>query len=108
MSTSIEDVSAEQLARLLHHYHHALPSAPPVEDGCEGDNSWEEVPTQEKQRLVAAARLALFELASSDSHSKESRRYFAKPGQAEMGVLIVWHFYNFFMNSLGRVYDPAV
>ena len=65
---SIQEVSAEQLAELLHHYHQALGP----------DFSGESKP------LVAAARLALLELRSM-AKEKDSRRYFAKPGQAEWG-----------------------
>lgn len=81
---SIQEVSAEQLAELFHHYHQAL--APDF--GAAGNSqseSWKDVPQQEKSRMVAAARLALLELhASIDSHN-DSSRYFAKPGEAEWG-----------------------
>jgi len=43
------------------------------------------VPQQEKNRLVAAARLALMDLASTAKEREDSRRYFAKPGEAEWG-----------------------
>ena len=35
--------------------------------------------------MVAAARLALLELSSTAKEREDSRRYFAKPGQAEWG-----------------------
>lgn len=73
---SIEEVSAEQLAELFHHYHQALGPS---------ESSWEQVPQQEKSRLVAAAHLALAELASTSRERENSRRYFAKPGEAEWG-----------------------
>jgi hypothetical protein len=79
---SIQEVSPEQLAELFHHYHRALgpdfgcPGAP-------GAESWEEMPQQEKSCLIAAARLAVLELAASGQEN--SRRYFAKPGEAEWG-----------------------
>jgi hypothetical protein len=47
--------------------------------------TWEQVPQPEKGRLVAAARLALLELASTASEREDSKRYFAKPGEAEWG-----------------------
>lgn len=81
---SIQEVSAEQLAKLLHHYHHALGP----DFGCASDpltEPWERVPQQEKRRLVAAARLALLELNSTATEREDSRRYFAKPGEAEWG-----------------------
>jgi hypothetical protein len=81
---SIQEVSAEQLAELFHHYHQAL--GPDV--GCANKpiaEAWEQVPQQEKSRMVAAAHLALLELVSTAREREDSRRYFAKPGQAEWG-----------------------
>ena len=81
---SIQEVSAEQLAELFHHYHQAL--GPDV-GGANRPiaEAWEQVPQQEKSRLVAATRLALLELTSTAREREDSRRYFAKPGQAEWG-----------------------
>jgi hypothetical protein len=79
---SIQEVSPEQLAELLYHYQQAL--APDF--GCPGTpgaEAWEEMPQQEKSRLIAAARLAVSELAAGGQ--EHSRRYFAKPGEAEWG-----------------------
>jgi len=85
MATSIQDVSAERLARLFHHDQQRL--CPPTDcgKGSECGESWEDVPAQEKKRLVTAAGLALMELNLLDPDSKASRRYFAKPGEAEWG-----------------------
>jgi hypothetical protein len=80
---SIQEVTPERLAELFHHYHQAL--AP--DSGCattSNPEAWERVPQPEKNRLVAAARLALLELTSTQSDG-DSRRYFAKPGEAEWG-----------------------
>jgi hypothetical protein len=81
---SIHELAPEQLAQLFHHYHHAL--AP---DFCCGERvsseTWDQVPAQEKNRLVAAARLALLELSAIAREEEDSRRYFAKPGNAEWG-----------------------
>jgi hypothetical protein len=79
---SIQEVSAEQLAELLHHYHQALGP----DFGCASKPNaepWEQIPQQEKIRLVAATRLALLELAGTAT--EDTRRYFAKPGEAEWG-----------------------
>jgi hypothetical protein len=35
--------------------------------------------------MVAAARLAILEVASTTKEVEDSRRYFAKPGEAEWG-----------------------
>jgi hypothetical protein len=91
---SIQEVSAEQLAQLFHHYHQAL--APDF--GCTASStseSWDEVSPPERSRMVAAARLAILEVATTaketardkdkDKDREESRRYFAKPGSAEWG-----------------------
>jgi hypothetical protein len=81
---SIQEVSAEQLAELFHHYHQAL--APDFGGASKANpEAWEQVGPQEKSRLVSAARLALLELAAADQNCEDSRRYFAKPGEAEWG-----------------------
>jgi hypothetical protein len=81
---SIQEVSAEQLAELFHHYHQAI--APDF--GCPGKpdaEAWEQISQQERSRLVAAARLTLLELTSIAAEREDTRRYFAKPGEAEWG-----------------------
>ncbi len=78
---SIQEVAPEQLAELFHHYHHAL--APDFGSQSDPHEAWEQVPRQEKTRLVEAARLALLELSAASKN--DSRRYFAKPGSAEWG-----------------------
>ena len=83
MST-IQDVSAEQLAKLFHHYREAL--AHDCEHGIkEGSTSWDRTPQNERKLMVAAARLALLELATTPAQSGTSRAYYAKPGEAEWG-----------------------
>jgi hypothetical protein len=81
---SIQEVSAEQLAELFHHYHQALAS----DFGChtgQADQSWKDVPQQERKRMTAAARMALLELDSILEEERDRKRYFAKPGEAEWG-----------------------
>ena len=83
-SMSIQEVSAEQLAELFHHYRKALGS----NFDCETDQdheSWKDLPVQDRSRMVDAARLALLELDSQEEKRKNSKRYFAKPGEAEWG-----------------------
>ena len=43
------------------------------------------IPTDERRRVVAAARLAILELETNARMEDDSRRYFAKPGEAEWG-----------------------
>jgi hypothetical protein len=81
---SIQEVSAEQLAELFHHYHQALApdfggTARPTPE------SWDEISQPERSRMVAAARLAILEVASTIKEAEDPRRYFAKPGAAEWG-----------------------
>jgi arginyl-tRNA synthetase len=81
---SIQEVSAEQLAELFHHYHQALDP----EQDCNSKSaheSWTRISQQEKKRLVAAARLALLEMTSHVMERENSRRYYAHPGEAEWG-----------------------
>jgi hypothetical protein len=85
---SIQEVSAEQLAKLFHHYHHYYHHALGPDFGGTTNStpeSWEQVSQPEKDRMVAAARLAILEVASTISEPEDLRRYFAKPGEAEWG-----------------------
>jgi hypothetical protein len=85
---SIQEVSAEQLAELFHHYHQALD--PDFERaGNTEHESWEGVPKREKDRLIAAARLALLELSSVEKERQNSRRYFAKPEKRSGAVDLI-------------------
>ena len=80
----INEVAPERLAELFHHYQQALmPEA--SGNGSKGGAAWKEVSQQEKNRLVAAARLALLELESMTTRRAEPRQYFAQPGEAEWG-----------------------
>ncbi|MGA2302534.1 MAG: hypothetical protein ABSD86_24175 [Candidatus Sulfotelmatobacter sp.] len=80
----IHEVAPERLAEIFHHYHQAL--TPEISGkGSEARGAWQEVPQQEKSRLVAAARLALLELESMNRDRAQSRQYFAQPGEAEWG-----------------------
>jgi hypothetical protein len=81
---SIQDVSAEELAKLFHHYRGALAHDFDCSNG-EAASAWERTPQQERKLMVAAARLALLELATSPSPNKKTREYFAQPGEAEWG-----------------------
>ena len=95
---SLEEVPPEQLAELFHHYHQAL--APRfARDSRVEVEPWERVPSQERNRMVAAARLTLLELGTSGPRREASRlehgasersqemqkRYFANPGEAKWG-----------------------
>jgi hypothetical protein len=83
MST-IQDVSAEQLAKLFHHYREALAHDSDGHDGEGEPASWERTPQIERTLMVAAARLTLLELAPT-TPEPPSRKYYAKPGEADWG-----------------------
>ena len=82
---SIQDVSAEQLAKLFHHYQEALAH----DFNCTGNeqvlSSWDQTPNNQRKLMVAAARMALLELAATSASDHPSRKYFAKPGEADWG-----------------------
>jgi hypothetical protein len=82
---SIQDVSAEQLAKLFHHYREALARDFDCRRTEEATSSWDKTPDQERKLMVAAARLALMEIATTSSPEYVSRKYFAKPGEADWG-----------------------
>jgi len=71
-----------QFAKLFVHYQEALALTDAGTDAA-SLQSWQDAPQMERKRLVDAARLALLELESNDR--EESRRWYARPGQAEWG-----------------------
>ena len=76
---STQEVFVKQFSRLFHQYRATLSTEAEHEI-----DTWNSISAEERERLVAAARLAIREL---DAHPSldEPRRYFAKPGQAEWG-----------------------
>jgi|SRR5580704_3920029 hypothetical protein len=80
---SIEEISAERFAQIFHHYRQAIMADGKASSDPQAER-WEQVPQQEKRRLVSAARLTLLELSTQGS-KQEPRGYFAKPGEAEWG-----------------------
>ncbi len=84
MST-IQEVSAEQLARIFHHYCDALDHDCTRRREESATSSWDRTPADERKLLVAAARLALLELATAEPEQKPRRKYFANPGEADWG-----------------------
>jgi hypothetical protein len=82
---SIQEVSAEELAKLFHLYHQALTHG--MDDHASGERgvAWEQTPLNERKLMVTAARLALIDLAAAGGEELPNRRYFAKPGEADWG-----------------------
>jgi hypothetical protein len=81
---SIQEVSAERFAQLFHYYSHALANDSGNPANLHTEDAWENVAPSERSKLIAAARLALLEVELNPSE-RPSRRYFAKPGEAEWG-----------------------
>ncbi len=77
---STQEVFVQQFARLFQHYREAL--SPEAEQESATLNA---IPPDERRRLIAAARLAILELETNARMEDDSRRYFAKPGEAEWG-----------------------
>jgi len=75
-----QEVFVQQFARLFHHYRDALSP-----ESGQASESWSSLPSDDHNRLVAAARLAILELETNALFQDKSRRYFAKPGEAEWG-----------------------
>lgn len=81
---STQEVFVQQFAKLFGHYSDAL------EPGSELENrrqliGWSDLPAADRNRMVAAARLALLELETTSLMEDDSRCYYAKPGEAEWG-----------------------
>ncbi len=81
---STEEVFVQQFAKLFVHYRDALSMNDSGEIRKEL-HELNEIPVAERDRLVAAGRLALLEIESNARDYDESRRYYAKPGEAEWG-----------------------
>jgi hypothetical protein len=81
---SIQEVTAEQLAELFHHYQEALEQHS-SHNKLENSESWNGLPPRERNRMIEAARLTLMEIDSIAKEEHDSRKYFAKPGEAEWG-----------------------
>ena len=81
---TIQEVSAEELARLFHHYKEALAhDCAPEKD--EDSTAWDRTPQSERKLMVAAARLTLLELSTPPEPRTPNRKYFAEPGEADWG-----------------------
>ena len=78
---STQEVFVQQFARLFQQYRET--SSPGPE---RGNGLWDTISAAERHRLVTAARLAILELeTNARMEEDDSRRFFAKPGEAEWG-----------------------
>lgn len=82
---SIQDVSAEELAKLFHHYRGALAADFDCTQGANETSEWDHASQRERKLTIAAVRLALLELAATQAQTEQKRQYFAKPGEADWG-----------------------
>jgi hypothetical protein len=82
---SIQEVSAEELAKLFHHYERALFEVLHDLRKEDASLSWEQVPQNERELMVAAARLTLLEFGAPVEKEPVDLRHFAKPGEANWG-----------------------
>ncbi len=85
---SLQNVSAEDLAKLFHHYHEALAHDFHGRMSREATWSWEQAPQNEQKLMIAAARLTLLELGTAQEEQPVHRPYFAKPGEVGVGLLV--------------------
>jgi hypothetical protein len=83
--SSLHNVSAEDLAKLFHHYHEALAHDFHGRMSHEATWSWEQAAPDERKLMIAAARMTLLELGAAAEEGRANRQYFAKPGEAEWG-----------------------
>lgn len=77
---SNQEQFVQQFTRLFEHYTHALTSDPGGETKSKASTA-----AGNDHQLVAAARLAIFELETNAKMERNARKYFAKPGEAEWG-----------------------
>ena len=68
--SSMHNVSAEDLAKVFHHYHEALAHDFHGHATRQVDACWEDAPQDERKLMVAAARLTLLELAAKPRKRK--------------------------------------
>lgn len=79
---STQELFVQQFAKLFVHYQEALTlNAKDRTELC--PISWQDMTQVERERMVAAARLALLELETDNR--ADSRRWYARPGEAEWG-----------------------
>ncbi len=81
---SSQEVFVEQFERLFHHYQEALCSAPEVPSESQPQSS-KAAAADERNLMVEAARLAILEIETNAYMEENSRKYFARPGEAEWG-----------------------
>ena len=83
---SVQEVSAEEFAKLFHHYHEAL--APDFHCNRNGNGEmWSEVPVNERSRMIAAVRLVLLDLRSRNTATENDRERLRQTRRTRSGEL---------------------
>lgn len=80
-----KELVVEHLARRFHDYHDVFTPYFQCAGAQPRHESWEDVPEDERRRLVAAIRLVLADAVPSGEPANDRDEYFAKPGEAEWG-----------------------
>ena len=81
---STQEVFVQQFARLFQHYQQALD--PMSQENPEPQpRNWNALAADDRNRMMAAARLAILEMETNSRLDDGARKYFAKPGEAEWG-----------------------
>jgi hypothetical protein len=81
---SLQEVTAVRFAQLFYEYQKALASDENNFSKNRPLAVWDDMPSSEKDLMVAAAHLALLDIDLLPGEN-ETRKYFAKPGEAEWG-----------------------
>ena len=85
--SSIHNISAEDLAKVFHHYHEALANDFHGHASPQAEYSWEQAPQNERKLMIAAARLTLLELGCSLRGRASQSSVFRKAGRGGLGLL---------------------
>lgn len=80
---SLHESTAENLAQAFHRYYETLTRDSGSTLRPRGE-FWENIPAEERDRLVAAIRQTLADAVAAGRNT-DRERYFAKPGEAEWG-----------------------
>ena len=76
MST-MQNVSAERLAKVFHYFQEALTHDGDCRVGEEEPSCWDRAAENERKLMLAAARLTLLELTTSPAEPTVHRKYYA-------------------------------
>ena len=87
LMSTLHNVSAEDLAKVFHHYHEALENDFHGHASRQADFSWEQAPQNERKLMIAAARLTLLELAATSETRASQSSVFRQTWRSRLGLL---------------------